>query len=414
MSAQALRRNLWLFHVYRFLSTSYLFIPVLYLQSRGLTNTQIGLLGTVYCVTVMFFEAPTGALADHFGRRKAMAVGSLLMALGCVIDYLGRSFWTFAAGDGFLALGMTLTSGADSAYLFDLLRSAGRDQEYRRLEGSASAAKLIGTALALIAGGVIGHYDLALPYALSAGICLISVVVALLLSEAPRGSGEGQAQWLVPLIRSAVNEVRRVRRLRYAIGFSILVFCLLREGMYLYPIYLKQAHFDVRMTGTMLALLSLVSAWAAYRIEDLQSWIGERALLIALPLVMAVTYLAMGRWFAGWGLSLLVLQMLVNGIYSPLSKDLLNREIPDSRQRATVLSMESISRRLAFGIASPLVGLFLDRVSVPMGFYACGFMGVCGLALLYRQRGHLLFASPRAAALVPVRQQGVITQADGR
>ena len=70
------------------------------------------------------FEVPTGALADRFGRCRAMMLGSLLMAIGCVVDFNGRDFWTFALGEGLLALGMTLTSGADSAYLYDLLRSA--------------------------------------------------------------------------------------------------------------------------------------------------------------------------------------------------------------------------------------------------------------------------------------------------
>lgn len=407
MIAAGLRRNLWLFHLYRFLSTSYLFIPVLYLQSRGLSYTEIGLLSTVYCVTVMLFEVPTGALADHFGRRKAMAAGSLMMALGCLVDYFGRSFIAFAAGDGLLALGMTLTSGADSAYLFDLLRHAGRDNDYRRLEGSATAAKLVGTALALLCGGWVARRDLPLTYAASAGVCLVSAVIALLLSE-PRLRGDGSTTsplpvfgysagagdvtrpvrrgWLWPLIRSAMSLAVGQGRLRFAIGFSVLVFTLLREGMYLYPIYLKTAHFEVGTIGLLLAGLTVLGAWSAHRVEAIRLLLGERRLLLGLPALMALSYLAMGRWFTGWGIGLLVLQMLVNGIYSPLSKELLNREISDSSQRATVLSMESMSRRLVFGIVSPLVGVFMDRLGTPSGFFVCGALGLVGTAALYGHR----------------------------
>ncbi len=408
MTADAQRRNLLLFHVYRFLSTSYLFIPVLYLQARGLSYTQIGLLSSVYCVTVMVFEVPTGALADHFGRRLAMALGSLLMAVGCLVDFWGRSFFWFAAGDGLLALGMTLTSGADSAYLFDLLRDAGRVLDYRRLEGSATAAKLIGASLALVAGGWVARTDIALTYAISAGVCFLSACIAAVLEEQkqdPALPAIGQTEsrgaaprerWLLPLIHSSLQEVLDRRRLRFAIGFSVLVFSLLRQGIYLYPIYLKQAHFDVGLIGIILAGLNLVAAWSAHRIESIRAWLGEWWLIVILPLVMAVTYMLMGTLFTSFGVLLLAAQMLVNGIFSPLSKELLNREIPNSNQRATVLSLESMSRRLVFGIASPLAGFFMDRYGVPMGFWASGVLGVIGGWMLF---GRWIFASLRGTRL---------------
>src|SRR3954462_3790485 len=175
-----LGRDLQLFHVYRFLSTSYLFLPVLvkFFQQRGLDFTEIALLNSVYALTAIAFEVPTGALADRFGRCRAMLLGALLMAMGCVVDFGGDGFWSFAVGEGLLALGMTLTSGADSAYLFDLLRAAGREHEDRRREGTATAAKLSGAALALVAGGLLGKHDLALTYLVTAAVCATAGVVA--------------------------------------------------------------------------------------------------------------------------------------------------------------------------------------------------------------------------------------------
>jgi MFS family permease len=168
-----LQRDLRLFNVYRFLSTSYLFMPVLVLffQARGLDFTQIALLNSVYALTAILCEVPTGALADKYGRRFAMIVGALFMAVGSLVNWRGHDFWTFAVGEGFLALGMTLTSGADSAYLFDLLRVAGREHEYRRREGTATAFKLVGAAAALVAGGLLGKNDLASTYLVTASVC---------------------------------------------------------------------------------------------------------------------------------------------------------------------------------------------------------------------------------------------------
>src|SRR5262249_19540480 len=75
---------------------------------------------------------------------------------------------------------------------------------------------------------------------------------------------------------------------------------------------------------------------------------------------------------------LLLVQAVANGIYSPLSKPLLNREISDSSRRAAVLSIESMARRLATGLFSPLVGLYGESGVMLL----CGAVGVGGLLVL--------------------------------
>jgi predicted MFS family arabinose efflux permease len=381
-----LERDLRLFQVFRFLSTSYLFIPVLvrFFQERGLDFTQIALLNSVYAITAIVFEVPTGALADRFGRRRAMVLGALLMAAGCLVDFRGLTFWTFAVGEGLLALGMTLTSGADSAYLYDLLRSAGRSHQYRRMEGSATAAKLMGAAAALFLGGLVGRHSTAYTYAATAAVCALAAVVAALMSERRAfGTTEGDGEaGLVPAMAEAGRAVLAVPSLRFAVGFSVLVFTLLRMGLYLYPPYLDSAGLDIAWAGAVLAALSVAGAVGAQHIERVRRFFGESRLVWGLPVAIAATYLLLGRFAATWGVVLLAVQSVANGIYSPLSKELLNREITDSARRATVLSFESMARRLAFGAFAPVAGLLIDSRGLNAGLYACAAVGTLGGAWL--------------------------------
>jgi predicted MFS family arabinose efflux permease len=385
-----LSTDLQLFHIYRFLSTSYLFIPVLvkFFQARGLDFTQIALLNSVYAGTAIVFEVPTGALADRFGRARAMMLGALLMALGCVVDYYGHDFWAFAVGEGLLALGMTLTSGADSAYLYDLLRSAGRELEYRRHEGSATAAKLVGAAAALVVGGVLGRHSLATTYAVTAAVCGAAALVSMMMRE-PAFEREDEAPFLTGIAHAARAVFTRPSLL-FAVVFSVLVFTLLRMGLYLYPPYLDAAGLDVAWVGTTLAVLSIAGAVGASRIESIRRAFGESRLIWTLPLAVAISYGLMSRWFAIWGIAVLAIQSVVNGIYSPFSKELLNREIADSGQRATVLSVESMARRLAFGAFAPIAGVLIDSRGLGYGLFLCAAVGLVGAALLlvYTVRRH--------------------------
>lgn len=402
-----LQTELKLFHVYRLLSTSYLFLPVLitFFVGRGLDFTHIALLNTVYALTAIAFEVPTGALADRFGRCRAMMLGSLLMAIGCVVDYNGRDFWTFALGEGLLALGMTLTSGADSAYLYDLLLAHGREHEYRRHEGSATAAKLLGAAAALVAGGFVGRHAPAATYAATACVCAAAALVAMMMREPPFVR-EDDSDFLHGMAHAA-RAVASRPPLRFAVGFSVLVFTLLRMGIYLYPPYLGNAGLGTAWTGVVLAVLSVVGAVAAQRIEAVRRLVGEARLVWGLPLAIAASYFVLGRWFAVWGVALLAVQSMANGLYSPFSKELLNREIADSGQRATVLSVESMARRLAFGAFAPIAGVLIDAHGLGAGLYLCAGAGLVGGALLVasgvrrRRRGLGDFAGEVTPTPVP-------------
>src|SRR5947207_15770303 len=92
-------RDLRMFYLFRLLSTSYLFMPVqvAFALSRGLGIVEFALLNTIYCVIVIATEVPTGALADHYGRRAAMMAGALAMIAACLTYYLAHSFVAFAA-----------------------------------------------------------------------------------------------------------------------------------------------------------------------------------------------------------------------------------------------------------------------------------------------------------------------------
>ena len=402
-----LSRDLKLFQVYRLLSTSYLFQPVMvsFFASRTLDFTHIALLNSVYALTAIVFEVPTGALADRFGRCRAMMLGSLLMAIGCVVDYNGRDFWTFALGEGLLALGMTLTSGADSAYLYDLLRANGREHEYRRREGSATAAKLIGTALALAAGGFVGRHAPAATYAATACVCAAAALVAMMMREPPftRDDDSDFLHGMAHAARAVVTQAP----LRFAVGFSVLIFTLLRMSLYWQQPYLHVAGLSTVGIGITMAALSFVGAAGAQRIDGFRRLIGEKWIVWSLPLALAISYAILGRFDSIWCVTLLAVQALVNGLYSPFTKELLNREIADSGQRATVLSVESMARRLAFGAFAPIAGVLIDAHGLSMALYLCAATGVVGGLLLValsarrRRRGLGDFAGEHDRTPVP-------------
>jgi MFS family permease len=403
-------RDLRLFYLFRLLATSYLWAPIFFhfMGSRGLGFDEIMLLSALYSAVVMLVEVPTGAFADRIGRRYSMMAGALAMVASCITAYFAHGFALFAVAEVLAAVSMSLCSGADSAYLFDLLQEHGRGDEYPRRESTASAWHLAGNALAFAAGGLLGQLDLALPYLVTAGVASLAFLVALLMRDERRrpAAATDLRRELGAYFRhmgAAVRDVHRNARLRWIIAYSAVVFVLLRATIFLYQPYLAGRGFSIAETGLVYAAVYLVAACVAHRADALRRRLGEETLVWGLLGSLALSFVLLNQFGGPWAIGLLALQAMANGLYSPLVKPLMNREISDSARRATVLSIESIARRSAMGAFSPVAGFYGAHSAI----YLCGAIGLVGFGAL-ALAAHLGALRRRAAlmaAAVPVAVQ---------
>ncbi len=390
----ALRRDLRLFYLFRLLGTSYLFVPIfmLFQSDRGLSFFDRLSLGGIYSLVVVVVEVPTGVFADRVGRRRSMMLGALTMVGSCLLALRAHDFASFAIAEGLGALSIALCSGADSAYLYDLLLAHDREREYPRRESVASAWHLIGSAVAFAGGGLLAEVDLSLPYLVTAAVASIAAVVAYLMRDdrAPNQGTAPRAAFARETWR-ALAEVFRNGRLAWIVGYSAVVFALLRATIYVYQPYLEERGLGTSEVGLLFAGVYLVAAAVAFRTYRLRMRFSDDVLLWALLGVLAVSFVGLAGAGAGpWMLALLIVQAAANGIYSPLTKPLLNREIADSSRRAAVLSVESMVRRAAMGMFAPLVGLY-GQTDVML---LCGIVGIGGIVLLAAVRGRASRSSP--------------------
>lgn len=393
-------KNLRLFYLFRLLATSYLFVPIfmLFQADRGLSFFERLALGGIYSAVVIAVEIPTGVFADRIGRRRSMMLGALTMVASCLLAAGAHDFTTFAVAEGLAAISMALCSGADSAYLFDLLLEHDRAHEYSRREAAASAWHLLGSALAFAGGGLLAQIDLALPYLVTAGVAAIAAVVAYFMTADTIAPARRRTPWVRDM-GDAVREVTRNGRLAWLIGYSAVVFVLLRATIYLYQPYLQARGLGPIGIGLLFAGVSVIAALVAYRTHLIRHRIGDDVLMWTLLGALAFSFLGLAGAASGpWMLVLLLVQAVASGVYSPLTKPLLNLEIRDSSRRAAVLSVESMARRAAMGVFAPLVGLYGETNVMAM----CGVVGLAGLVLLALSVTTRLSAAP----VVQVRELG--------
>jgi len=384
----SLRRELALFYLFRLLGTSYLFVPIfmLFQADRGLSFFERLSLGGIYSAVVVLVEVPTGVLADRVGRRRSMLFGALSMVASCMVALRADDFASFAVAEALAALSMALCSGADSAYLYDLLVAHDRTDAYPRAESVASAFHLGGSAIAFAGGGFLAAVDLALPYLVTAAVAAIAAVIACMMRDDRASERIEIFAPPTPTTPSftrqtlgALVEVARNGRLAWIVGYSAVVFVLLRATIYVYQPYLEERGLGTPAVGVLFAGVYLVAATVAYVTHRLRARFSDEVLLWSLLGILAISFVGLAGAGAGpWMLALLGVQAIAAGIYSPLTKPLLNREIADSSRRAAVLSVESMVRRAAMGLFAPLAGLYGQSDVMLL----CGFVGLGGMVML--------------------------------
>ena len=162
-------------------------IWVVYLiEDRGLTLGQVILLDAVVFGVTVIAEVPTGMIADRYTRRVSMLLGSLLTAAAFVTFGLASSVTLLAGSYVLFAIGGALMSGADEAFLFDVLRADGRSGEFAGVVGRLNARMTVGVALCTVAGGLMVIWTpLSWPLIASGGLSLAGAGFAWALTEPP-------------------------------------------------------------------------------------------------------------------------------------------------------------------------------------------------------------------------------------
>src|SRR6185436_2875517 len=106
-------------------------------------------------LAIMLLEVPTGWLADRYGHRRSLILGSFVQVLGMLCCWLGQGIPGLIAASVLVALGDAFRSGADHALLYRTCVALCREEEFQRREARTRTGQLAALVALTLAGGVI-------------------------------------------------------------------------------------------------------------------------------------------------------------------------------------------------------------------------------------------------------------------
>ena len=368
-----------------------LFMPIIWLfyEENGLTITDLFIIQAIYSVTIALIEIPSGYVADVFGRKNSMIIGTFFGFLGILTYSLSFGFDGFLLAALCLGVGQSFISGSDTALMYDSLVELNRSDDFIRLEGRTISMGNLAEATAFIIGGFLAQISLRTPFYYQVGIALIGFVIALLLVEPKvHRLEEGKSKpWknIKKIIHYAIIENAILRA--YIFYSAIIGAATLTMAWFAQP-YLKALDIGVVYFGLIGAGLNLAVAIPSFYAHEIESRINTKILLSLILLLIVGCYFTVAYINTLWGLLILLLFYITRGVATPVLRDYMNRHIP-SNMRATVMSIRSFIIRILFASTSPILGYVADLYSLQYALYLSGalflFFGFIILTFLLNQ-----------------------------
>ena len=371
---QSIATNLNKLYILRGLAFAWFPIPtiVLFYESHGLNLEQTVLLKTILSLSILILEVPSGYLADLWGRKACLVVGSGVWIVSWLIYCVGNSFGKFAIAEVLAGVAGSLISGANTALGFDTLLQLQREKFYPIWEGRLVAIAGISEAVCGIIGAAIAPRNLVYPFYLQTICLIIYFFLALTLVE-PSCHLPIKKNKQLGQLKNIIIDVLKNSRLRWLVllngtfaSASFLIVWLSQD-------YLKQLNIPIQAFGWAWAIFHLGMSLASVNAHRIESFLGIKKATFFLVALLAVSYICLGSITRVWGIIFIMGIYLVRGLSSPLILNSINQQIASS-VRATILSINSLVFRISFALVAPLIGAIASRYDLFTGLIMAGVL----------------------------------------
>jgi MFS family permease len=373
-------------------------INTLFLLDAGLSNLEAFAANAFFTAGMVLFEVPTGVVADGWGRRVSFLLGTVTLAASTYLYYLlwqlSAPFWAWAVVSVLLGLGFTFFSGAVEAWLVDALTFSAYEGDLETVLGRGQMVSGVAMLVGSAAGGVIAQVtDLGVPFLVRVGVLLAMFGVAFLLMHdvgfTPERSPHPLQATRAVLTASIDGGLKNppVRDIMLAAPFNAGV------GIYVFyalqPFLLElfgdpRAYSIAGLAAAIVAGAQVVGGWLA---PTLRRLVRKRTtVLVATSALGGLILMALGFTRLFWvALLLLTLWALVTAAATPVRQAYLNDMI-SSKQRATVLSFDSLMGSSGGIVVQPLMGRAADVYGYPLSLAMSGLIELFAVPFLLASR----------------------------
>lgn len=319
----------------------------------GISFSRVLFLNAWYMFCVFAFEIPTGTVADFFGRKTSMLMGSVVSIFAIIVYVSYPNFYVFMAGETVWAVAFTLKSGANEALVYDSLKRIGEETRSQKVFSQLESFKMAGILTGALLGGVLAKFgglrfplmSMILPFGISA-------IIIATVKEPPAGEKAAKASY-VQVLKGGIEFFARHRTLKILTLDMVAISSFAFLIIWAYQILLKEAEVDIIYFGIVHAMMCLAQIIVQQSFSRFEKYLGQkRRLLLVTALIAGGGFIGLGLSRSAWVIVPFIIATAGFGLSrTPLYISYMNKFIP-SDKRATVLSVTSMARNIGIGVAN--------------------------------------------------------------
>lgn len=376
-----IKSNIWKLYAGTFLH-EILFIAAIivpFLGHLGLSMQEILITESIFSVTILILEVPSGYFADRVGRKPSLILGAIGWIVGVSLYTFTGSFLFISIGAIFWGIGASFISGANEAMLYESLHQLKRENEYKKIQGNLFFWGRIASIIGSIAAGFMASYSTKLPaYATLVAVILALFVYSTLVETKHEIQEKESWKHFKIILRESFlqNKV-----LRYFILFTSI------GGFFSIEFWLAQRYWEflsvpILYFGFLVAAMNIFSALMAKYAQEIEKKIGAKLSLILLTPIPILIWLIFANIGSIWVIPLFFLNTGLRGFMVPVFNDFIQKHSSHDR-RATIMSVKSLLNRMIFVVFAPFLGWVADIYTIQTAFlWMAGIIFVFGIGTM--------------------------------
>lgn len=381
-------RNVILSYLTSALMWGRFFIPVLalfYIASQ-VSLPEFSIIMAVFALSTFLLEIPTGVLADIIGKKKTLILSRLMYVIEVFLIAFFNGFWTFLIAKIISGIGVSLSSGTDSALLYDSLKRMKKEKDYKRVSGVRYYISYISQAIVF----TIGSFLFAINYKLPAKLSLIPLVIGLFLTfflTEPYHNNKKLS------LRDSWNHLKEGLRLfwnnpylKYLAMLTFAISSCVSIMLSISAAFFKEILVPLSIIGLLATVASIISAFSSKQAHKWELKLGENRSLFFVQIAIILSVFGMSLMIPYYGVLFYMIIPLIAGFFGVLISDYANKNV-DTSHRATMLSINNMFGNIGSTIIFPLIGLGIKNYSMGNTFFVFGiaiFVYLIGV-YLYRK-----------------------------
>jgi len=327
----------------------------------NLSLAQVQLLQSWFMLWIFLLEIPTGVIADRWGRKRSVVIGTIISILGMLIYGLVPRLEIFLVCELLLAFGCACMSGAREAWMYDLLTSCRRTGLADVIFARAQAWNLAGLVVAAPIGSwMAATWGMNTPMLAWGAAQFCTLFFALSLPE--KNFTKRNQQSYTTILTKSWAFIRIEPRFFW---LTLNLATINISGyfvIWLYQPLLRTYHTPISTFGWYHVLLVVIQIMIMQNYPTQLRLIGSRhRYLIISALFVFIGYLL--ALFIPNSLGVMGFLCLAGGFGLTRSRigDAYLAELLPANERASLLSSSAMFGRLLLTIANPVIGYLSDH-----------------------------------------------------